>query len=61
MIDKRPWLKNYPLGVPANIDPSQYPTLVSFLKECFRKYKELNAFECIEKKLTYKEVNQYSE
>jgi long-chain acyl-CoA synthetase len=61
MIDHRPWLKNYPLGVPSNIDPSQYPTLVSFLKECFSKYKELNAFECMGKKLTYKEVDQYSE
>jgi long-chain acyl-CoA synthetase len=61
MIHQRPWLKNYPQGVPANIDETQYDSLVSFLRTCFAKYKDLNAFECMGKKLTYNEVDLYSE
>lgn len=61
MLHQRPWLKNYPLGVPANIDEKQYDSLVSFLRTCFAKYKDLNAFECMGKKLTYNDVDRYSE
>ena len=39
-MDQRPWLKNYPPGIPANIDHSKYETLVDFLNECFQKYKK---------------------
>lgn len=60
-MENRIWLKNYPAGVPANIDFSQYETLVAFLKDCFKKYPNNVAFECMGKKLTYKEVDQYSE
>ena len=52
MIHQRPWLKNYPQGVPSNIDEKQYDSLVSFLRTCFAKYKDLNAFECMGKKVT---------
>ena len=34
------WLKNYPPGVPADIDPSVYPSLVSLLEESFTKYRD---------------------
>ena len=34
------WLKNYPPGVPADIDPSVYPSLVSLLEESFAKYRD---------------------
>lgn len=59
-MDQRPWLKNYPPGIPANIDTSHYKTLVDFLNDCFQKYKSLNAFECMGKKITYAEVDQLS-
>jgi long-chain acyl-CoA synthetase len=59
-MEHRPWLKNYPLGVPANIDHHQYATLVDFLNDCFDKYPNCNAFECMGKKLTYKELDQLS-
>ena len=32
----RIWLKSYPPGVPADIDPSQYPSLVALMDEAFR-------------------------
>ena len=59
-MDHRPWLKNYPPGIPANIDHTKYETLVDFLHECFVKYGPNNAFECMGKKLTYTETDQLS-
>lgn len=59
-MDQRPWLKNYPPGIPANIDHLKYETLVDFLNECFQKYKTLNAFECMGKVMTYGDVDKYS-
>ena len=32
----RPWLQAYPPGVPADIDASQYPSLVALLEEGFQ-------------------------
>ncbi|MFZ1749754.1 MAG: AMP-binding protein, partial [Saprospiraceae bacterium] len=59
-MEDRPWLKNYPPGIPANIDHTKYETLVDFLNECFEKYGPNNAFECMGKKITYKQVDQLS-
>jgi len=42
---ERPWLKNYPAGVPANIDNKKYNTVVEFAEDCFEKYGKLPAFE----------------
>jgi len=60
MISTRPWLKNYPPGIPSNIDHTKYETLVEFLVECFEKYKTLPAFECMSKKITYGECDKLS-
>jgi long-chain acyl-CoA synthetase len=59
-MDERPWLKNYPPGIPANIDHTKYETLLDFLKECFTNYASKNAFECMGKKITYAEADQLS-
>ncbi len=59
-MDNRPWLKNYPAGIPANIDVSQYATLVAFLKDCFEKYSNHTAYECMGKKISYREVDTLS-
>ena len=59
-MDERPWLKNYPVGIPANIDATQYETLVDFLKECFAKYSSNYAFECMGVRLTYKDTDRLS-
>ncbi|NJO34008.1 MAG: hypothetical protein HC869_13580, partial [Rhodospirillales bacterium] len=49
----RIWIKNYPPGVPADIDPSQYASVVALFEESFAKYKDRNAYACMDKKLTY--------
>jgi len=58
--ETRPWLKNYPSGVPANIDPEQYENLNQFFEECFKKYKNNIAFECMGQTMTYGELDKKS-
>ncbi|MDO8301589.1 long-chain fatty acid--CoA ligase [Lacisediminimonas sp.] len=54
------WLKSYPEGVPAEIDYTQYRSLVQLLEESFRKYADRNAYACMGKTLTYRELDQLS-
>src|SRR3954464_13584427 len=54
------WLKNYPPGVPADIDPSVYPSLVSLLEESFSKYRDDKAYICMGKAQTFGEVDELS-
>jgi long-chain acyl-CoA synthetase len=57
---ERPWLQLYPAGMPANIDPNQYPRLLDMLEECFQKYRDLPAFTFMDKTLTFGEVDDMS-
>ncbi|RMG78243.1 MAG: long-chain-fatty-acid--CoA ligase [Bacteroidetes bacterium] len=58
--DLRPWLKNYPKGVPANIDPDAYPNLVAFLEETFEKYRPKPAFACMGQEITFDKLDKLS-
>jgi long-chain acyl-CoA synthetase len=54
------WLKSYPKGVPAEIDYTQYRSLVHLLEEAFQKYASRNAYVCMGKFMTYSEVDALS-
>ncbi|HOX88993.1 MAG TPA: long-chain-fatty-acid--CoA ligase [Burkholderiaceae bacterium] len=54
------WLKNYPKGVPADVDVHQYSSLVKLLEEAFSKYSGQPAYSCMGKTLTYRELDQQS-
>jgi long-chain acyl-CoA synthetase len=54
------WLKHYPAGVPGEINPSEYRSLVHLLDEAFQKYASRRAFQCMGKSLTYAEVDRLS-
>ncbi|WP_025916331.1 long-chain fatty acid--CoA ligase [Herminiimonas sp. CN] len=54
------WLKNYPAGVPSEIDFTQYRSLAHLFDEAFHKYASRNAFVCMDKFLTYGEVDALS-
>jgi long-chain acyl-CoA synthetase len=41
------WLKAYPDGVPAEIDYTQYRSLVHLLEDSFRKYAARDAYCCM--------------
>lgn len=60
MAEQRPWLKNYPKGVPANIDADEYPQLIDMVEEAFQKYAQLTAFSCMGKELTYEKIDKLS-
>ncbi len=59
-MTERPWLKLYPKGVPANIDPDMYPRLTDMLDDSFKKYRDLPAFIFMGKMLTFSEVDRLS-
>ena len=54
------WLESYPKGVPAEIDYTQYRSLVHLMEESFRKYAARNAYVCMDKYLTYADVDEMS-
>ncbi len=60
MYDQRPWLKNYPPGIPANIDADLFPTLLHMFDDTFSKYRKLKAFHCMGANLSYDKLDQYS-
>ena len=57
---ERIWLKHYPAGVPADIDTTQYPSLVALLEESFAKFHDRKAFICMDKSITYGELDDHS-
>ena len=54
------WLKSYPPGVPADIDPSAYPSVVALFEESFSKYRDKPAYVCMDKSLTFGEIDALS-
>lgn len=60
MTEQRPWLANYPSGIPANINPDEYATLVDLFAETFKKYGKRTAFACMGKELSFAEVDKLS-
>lgn len=60
-MDSRPWLKHYPAGVPANINPDKYSSLVEFAEESMKKFADLIAFNCMDVEISYRQLDQYSQ
>ena len=53
----RIWLKSYPPGVPADINPEEYRSIVALLDDSFQKYRDRKAFVCMDKAITYGAVS----
>ena len=58
---ERIWLKQYPAGVPADIDATQYSSLVELLEESFAKFADRKAFICMDKSISYRELDEMSQ
>jgi len=54
------WLKEYPKGVPAEIDVNEFPSLREFLEQSFEKYRSLPAFTNMGHSITFGELDQCS-
>ena len=57
---ERIWLKQYPAGVPADIDVTQYASLVALLEESFAKFADRKAFICMDKSISYRDLDEMS-
>jgi long-chain acyl-CoA synthetase len=58
---ERIWLKQYPAGVPADIDVTQYSSLVELLEESFAKFADRKAFICMDKSISYRDLDEMSQ
>ena len=57
---ERFWLKNYPAGMPAEVDTTQYTSLVALIEEAFAKYRDRKAYDCMGTTMTFGEVDGHS-
>jgi long-chain acyl-CoA synthetase len=57
---QKTWLKQYPQGVPENIDVAQYPSLVALLEESLKKYAALPAYKFMGKAVSFAQVDEAS-
>ena len=57
---ERIWLKQYPPGVPADIDPARYASLVELLEESFAQFADRKAFICMDKSISYRDLDEMS-
>ncbi|RUO35335.1 long-chain-fatty-acid--CoA ligase FadD [Aliidiomarina sanyensis] len=55
------WLKRYPKGVPTEINPDHYPSLIEIFEESVKKYANNVAFHNMDKDITYAELDKLTE
>ncbi len=60
IYENRPWNNNYPAGIPANIDPDKYESIVAFYDEVFDRYQDKVAYTYMGKTLTFKQIDVLS-
>ncbi|MCS6811275.1 MAG: long-chain-fatty-acid--CoA ligase [Tepidimonas sp.] len=56
----KPWLQAYPEGVPAEIDPSTYPSLVALMEESFAQFAQRPAYSFLGHEWTFAQVDELS-
>jgi long-chain acyl-CoA synthetase len=57
---QRIWLESYPAGVPADIDPSVYGSLVELLENSFHQYANRVAYSFMGQDITYAQTDTLS-
>ncbi|MCE7527940.1 AMP-binding protein [Polynucleobacter sp. IMCC 30228] len=57
----KPWLKNYPAGVPQQIDISRYNSLLDLFSESFTRFSQRKAYQYFGQALTFSELDQASQ
>lgn len=56
----KPWLKNYPEGVPHELGPLSHSSLAEFIEECLERFANHRLIESMGKFFTYSEINKLS-
>jgi long-chain acyl-CoA synthetase len=54
------WLKSYPPGIPAEIDPHEFSSIRDILEKSCAKFAGLPAFTCMDSTLTFTELDRLS-
>ena len=57
---ERIWLKSYPPGVPAEIDPGEYRSLVELFEKSIRTYGDRPAFHSLGKTISFSQLDKLS-
>ena len=57
---ERIWLRSYPEGTPAEIDPDAYDSLVALLEESCRRFAERPAYHNLGVTLTFRDLDRLS-
>ena len=57
---ERIWLNSYPPGVPAEIDPGEYCSLVELFEKSIRSYGERPAFHSMGRTITFSDLDRLS-
>ena len=57
---EKTWLKSYPPGVPHDIDPDQYRSVPHLLEESFRQHAASPFSVCMDRWMTYGELDHHS-
>ena len=56
----KPWLKEYPSSIPAEIDISAYANLAQMIEKALTQYADRVAFHCSGTDMTYRELDRLS-
>jgi long-chain acyl-CoA synthetase len=54
------WLKSYPDGVPADIDPGAYPSLNALIDESLSRHRSRPAYICMDRTMRFGELDERS-
>jgi len=54
------WLKHYPAGVPADIDPNKYRSIRDLFEESVASFRDRPAYHCMGKELTFGDIDRMS-
>ena len=55
------WLKSYPANVKHEIDPNEYSSLSDLLNQAFQKHGDTPFSVCMERWMSYRELDQLSQ
>ena len=58
--DQRPWLAQYPAGIPANVATDTFPTLKDLIADATKTFRNRPAFSCMGKDVSYAELDKLS-
>ena len=59
-MESKPWFKFYPESVPHQVDAQAYASIVDLFEESVKKFQNATAYECMGKKISYRELDEMS-